>query len=615
MSQFQINPWIQFLHMYGPIPRNDNMYDESIQRALRRSKTQPVEFEAPYLAELLQNFRGTSPDSVILTGTAGDGKTYLCRKVWEGLGGDHSVWESNDKVRRLELASGCQLTLIKDLSELRGEDRIFLTHMADAICGQKSPDVFLVAANDGQLVEAWNGALDSPSVIQVRGLIEDLLVGELHRQEGYALILHNLSRTAAAGLLDAILKAVLDHPGWQGCMGCRGQGESIEDRCPIWENYTRLQQPLLQERLHNLIALCDHSEYHLPIRQLLQLTSNMLLGHEHEKIKDRLLRCADIPHVVSEKHTSLASPYSNAFGENLAPTRRDTIEVFEILRRFGIGEETSNQIDNLLIYGNDDASMQGLFNELVRADKLYGAGDHYLKLQDAYLEGEEPETYQDICEAFLRELRRQRQRLFFTIPHEHVESLQLWNLTVFQFAGEYLQKVLLVLQSHARPSRDILMRLVRGLNRILTGMLINDEQQLILATSGSYSQAHVSRLEEAFIAVQPDRGQRITLELRDEQQVCLSVYLDRDLPPVSLPLHLVRYEFLSRVAEGALPSSFSRECYEDLLAFKGRLLREYRRLVQGYNARHPHADEEFTLKLLELDERGFVRSRSIELQL
>jgi hypothetical protein len=40
----------------------------------------------------------------------------------------------------------------------------------------------------------------------------------------------------------------------------------------------------------------------------------------------------------------------------------------------------------------------------------------------------------------------------------------------------------------------------------------------------------------------------------------------------ALPLNLTRYEFLSRVAEGALPGSFSRECYEDMLAFKSRLL-------------------------------------------
>jgi len=41
-----------------------------------------------------------------------------------------------------------------------------------------------------------------------------------------------------------------------------------------------------------------------------------------------------------------------------------------------------------------------------------------------------------------------------------------------------------------------------------------------------------------------------------------------------LPLTLTRYEYLSRVAEGAMPSSFSKECFEDVMAFKSRLMRE-----------------------------------------
>jgi hypothetical protein len=36
----------------------------------------------------------------------------------------------------------------------------------------------------------------------------------------------------------------------------------------------------------------------------------------------------------------------------------------------------------------------------------------------------------------------------------------------------------------------------------------------------------------------------------------------------------VRFEFLCRVAEGALPGSFSNECLEDMLAFKAKLLRK-----------------------------------------
>lgn len=43
---------------------------------------------------------------------------------------------------------------------------------------------------------------------------------------------------------------------------------------------------------------------------------------------------------------------------------------------------------------------------------------------------------------------------------------------------------------------------------------------------------------------------------------------------VSFDLTPIRYEFLARVAEGALPASFSNECLEDMLAFKAKLLRK-----------------------------------------
>ena len=43
---------------------------------------------------------------------------------------------------------------------------------------------------------------------------------------------------------------------------------------------------------------------------------------------------------------------------------------------------------------------------------------------------------------------------------------------------------------------------------------------------------------------------------------------------VAFTLSPVRFEFLCRVAEGALPGSFSNECLEDMLAFKAKLLRK-----------------------------------------
>lgn len=319
--QFKQNPWILFLRKYGPIPRNDNMYDESIQRSLRRSHAAPISFQAPYIDDLLSNFRGPLPKSIVLTGTAGDGKTYLCRKVWEGLGGNAELWDGSDKVREIPLASGKTLVVIKDLSELREEDRTILAEMSESVCDSAKPRVFLIAANDGQLVEAFNQLPDGASTERTRHTIEELLVTDKTELADIALKLYNLSRTSAAQLLDRIVDAVVAHPGWQGCQGCRGQLPGIENRCPIWENYQRLQEPLFRQRLHDLLELCDRNEYHLPIRQLLLLVSNTLLGHS--EAKDTLLRCADVPAVVQMQRGELASPYRNVFGTNLTITRRE----------------------------------------------------------------------------------------------------------------------------------------------------------------------------------------------------------------------------------------------------------------------------------------------------
>ncbi len=63
------------------------MYDELIRDSALRSGLEPLLFVHPVEQELLALFAETvsAPTSVILTGTAGDGKTHLCRRVWEQL--------------------------------------------------------------------------------------------------------------------------------------------------------------------------------------------------------------------------------------------------------------------------------------------------------------------------------------------------------------------------------------------------------------------------------------------------------------------------------------------------------------------------------------------------
>jgi len=50
------------------------------------------------------------------------------------------------------------------------------------------------------------------------------------------------------------------------------------------------------------------------------------------------------------------------------------------------------------------------------------------------------------------------------------------------------------LMNEKQISTVILQRLIKGLNRIFTGMLIDSDRDIFLATSGNYSQAKICRI-------------------------------------------------------------------------------------------------------------------------
>ena len=92
-------------------------------------------------------------------------------------------------------------------------------------------------------------------------------------------------------------------------------------------------------------------------------------------------------------------------------------------------------------------------------------------------------------------------------------------------------------------------------------------------------------------------------------RVLLSVYFASDVS-VDFNLTLIRYEFLSRIAlEGALPASFSKECYEDLLAFKSQLIAAYMKRQSKESA---STGLTISLNLLALTERGMPEQKSVE---
>ncbi|KZC76072.1 hypothetical protein AYR46_20015 [Sphingobium yanoikuyae] len=544
----------------------------------------------------------------MLTGTAGDGKSRLCAHAWTAIGGNEQVWaadqvyyESSAMIAGRERIVG----VVRDLTKLRGgsfgpyQDRdTLLLAISQSILADDPDRIFIVAANDGQLMETWR-RLANPDAERTHALLENLLVGERDpMSDGVAF--HNLSAVPGAQILDLVLGAVLDHEGWQA-----SYQESVETGffgpdCPLRRNYETLRQPLFQRRLRDLFELLDHSGLHVPIRRVLLLVANILLGHPG--VKDRLMTPGDVAHLVADGMAHRSDVFDNVFGENLTQARREGLEIMEFLSRFGIGNETTNRIDNILLFGSEDEALRRYFDILVEQDasprrlaELRTARAAYLESPDSDAEGPHP---------FLTTIAAQRRAMFFRIPEDLIEDLSPWDLSVFSRAGEYLDQLVAPLRESGRVPRRIIARLVNGLNRVFTGMLVTTDRELLLATNLSYSGSGVSQLLEERLSVAPKRHERIDVALENDQPV-LVVQLDHALQ-CSLSLDLVRYEFLMRVAAGALPGSFSRECHEDILAFKSAILAALERVRPAEN----HGDLVF--KLLTLNAAGEPADEVIE---
>jgi len=627
--------WLKFLRHYGPVPRNDNMYDETIQRSARRQGIQPIEFEHPAQEAILNCFNQATKDpiSVVLTGTAGDGKTHLCRQVWKMLNGEDEAWESDSpyltlqfhypedrttlpEVKDERLCRSVKMHFIRDLSgwapqqgaAWEPEKEELLERFCRSIFNPDAEEIFLIAANDGQLVESWRRLKDTDEVKRTRQVFEELLVEDRQEKSGVRLKFFNLSRGSSAALFDRAVDAFLGHQGWNELKKeVPGENDLFGPKCPIRKNYELLQDSLVRGRLRSLLELCDYNGLHVPIRQILLLLANAVLGHPDAK--DHLMSPADVPNFIAAGTVSRASLYNNVFGGNLSETRRQAITIFDYLGRFQIGYETTNRVDNILIFGEGDEVLEPYFTKFIAADSFYGADSRYFAAKREYVEGtgESDEKSRE----FLDMLISQRRRMFFKIPKEMENELHVWELTVFKFAGEYLESIVAILKEGGLVRRPLLSRIIRGLNRVFTGMLINSERELYLAASANYSQAKVSRILVERVSVDPSKGEKVLLRHdATTDRVFLTVFFAPTLT-VDFTLTLVRYEFLSRIAvEGALPACFSKECYEDLLAFKAQLIaahakREGQEQILGGVA--------IGLKILALTDEGMPDPRFIEI--
>ena len=578
------NPLVQFLRSYGPNPASDSLYDEHVQAASKAHGITEINMEAPLVDELGVLITGDVPQNVILTGTAGDGKTYHVRHIFvKHLGGNPEDWPGNELVVTVPLANGRELRIIRDLSELTDSKKDEeVDHITRCLAGRDDKTVYLVAANDGQLLGMWRRASELYSENALYARVYHAL-SEMLRQEDEAdqrgflkLRMINLSQRMQPDVIDEAINKILDHPMWDtGCEHCPLFSNN-EESCPIRINRRLLlgvadnpESLVFRSRLRNAIALAVANGQHVPLRQILTLVVNIVLGDSENRDMPLLTCEMAYQRVKKGRQYRKTNPYDNAVGINLSEDTRNRYVIFSTLEAFGIGFETTNQFDELILHQRPNDIAQ----RLKRVDPVYGEAI-FRDLRITYIKGPREEV--DMKKISLA-MASQRRRLFFQLSDEETNRIgTVWLLTVFHNGEEYLEFKKQVSEAKMEPSANrIMQKIVMGFNRAITGLMTDDSETLWVAgpvgksddqtgritTVGGISRISSTSLFHLEVS-HDERRKRPKIEVKSQ----LQGIQDKNLPDMDVKPLL--FEYLLRVADGSLPLSFSRECHQEVKHFR-----------------------------------------------
>lgn len=572
--------WVRLLRAYGPVADNEGQQAEHVDKLAKHHGVPKVAFVHPTRADLLACFPLNTGAfrNVVLTGTAGEGKTSLCFELIQELTHRAPTGIQGVEVVTVPTPMGSKvITLIFDVTAWRKKANglllpeyvAVLARMAESSFGSSS-EYFVLAVNDGQMHELFRALPpDAPELVKKleRTLIELHARGE--RDGGDRLRLINLSAVASEEIMALSLQAVLDRPEW-ACFQEEPSNPLFAENSSLARNFRTLSLPETRAKLIMLARIADVTGHHLPIRGVLCLLTNALLGHPDAR--DHVIRPgAEAAKLAGQGEPEKAALHRTLFGENLSGAARRKREIYRFLSMLHIGDETTNDLDELLIFGTRDSGLKEGYDELVAPDPFHQRNPAFDGMLRRYIRGDTASPEES--EEFLAELATERRRVFLQSSPALVGKYQLWKTTIFHHAGEYLDEILRPLDEDRKPGRIHLRKLASGLNRIWTGLLLAENAtEVYLATGLDLTTSPVSDIylgqieidaEPAGLAVirRPnERTPRLVLRLQDKE--------------FSFSLTLPRFEFLFRVADGAMPSSFSRESCADFLSLKQRCLRD-----------------------------------------
>ena len=561
------NKLVDFLASYGPLPSANNLYDEFVVEAAKKYGCQPIRIASPLIDKLTNILNSERPVSIILTGTAGDGKTYTARKVAEKLTGDHQFTGFSEKIYQHPMVNkrGGKIKFIKDLSEFNDKEKNGAYPEIRASLSGESLDVYVICVNDGQLLKFFRDQEDW----ELHGKFSEMLRNDKQEDSALNFELINMSRRSHQEILDDIFDGIVDHGGWDGCRDCHLLQEK-KNPCPIRINRKILMDTCdssMRKKLKDLIRIAADDGHYLSIRQIILLTVNVLLGDE--KSGSKLLNCKKARNRAKNNQYCLTNPYRNVFGLNLGDRNRHQYRCFNVMNRFQIGYETNNHFDKLLIWNSNDSNGCEFYGE-----KIFTAKHRYLN---------DPNSS---SADFQEQLIDQRRRLFFSTRldmfniEENIRK-NPWNLTIFQHGHDYIA------MTTKNPDKNTVQRirssLFKGLNRMMTGKMTTTSDRLWITMPAGVFLGH-----EIPLLVEKSGSMSASSQIKlksgssenstENSPPTLSIEISGYEKEISLKLRPTLVECLFRVSNGALPASFSAECIREIERFQLRVTSIFRKV-------------------------------------
>ncbi|USD42147.1 hypothetical protein J4N42_05345 [Vibrio sp. SCSIO 43135] len=563
------NHWVKFLEGY--CKGKTQIQDEYVRKVAKRLNIgEPLDIKFPWQQEILSKFQSKENHNlIILTGTAGDGKTKLCRDIVQALDGenfDEAIWNETSYF------STDERTVVKDFSELKEEKSDLIRELISILDSKFVPKPILVAVNDGILVEelesfiqASNDEVERTTARLLKEIIEDKINLGFSKCDGQEMVnLINLSKLNAKENMELIFDSILSHPGWNQCEGCNGKENKT---CAIFNKYNLLStEPHIRENLSNIILLLQLNNEHFTIRELLNLATNTLLASTP---KSRALRVSDDIEVGAStlnckamskvEHPRVFNSESSIevgfWGLNLGSHKMLYNRPFSELNKLGFGELSTNYWDTLLRH----QEKRGFEIPLDINSNLLVAG----RVDGA-------DATNDLWDALMR---RSRMQLYCYQKNDK----NAYQLQRFSYFGSYIENVYDPLRSSNRAADiNTIAMIILSLNRVFHGRYVSEDSgrdRLFIPEKGQGSIAPISifhgeDIRERDIFIESIKSDMSLPGARIEPVLTLEIDRDKE---VRLSMTVELFEYLSRVSRGAPPNTSDPRLYKKLLILRSKL--------------------------------------------